>query len=299
MRKITFLSSFFIKILALLFMTFDHVGLFLEMQYYYDETLLEIASVFRILGRLALPLFAFMIVEGVLHTRNYGKYMLRLGIMATIISIIFIVLEYSRSFTEFATLLRAGNIFLDLSLLALTIYLLKHPNWKIKLLTLLPIAFSILSFMVKMYETAGPMDIHWFPAFVTLQYDWLTIGLGLAFFASYYAANLYINATYSITSLDIETWKQNGNYRLLVNVFAIFLATIVHIGFYLTAYAWPDGVFWDYQIQLYAIFSGAFILLYSGKRGYNAKWFQYGSYLYYLIHLGIILLIMIIINGGI
>ena len=45
------------------------------------------------------------------------------------------------------------------------------------------------------------------------------------------------------------------------------------------------------KIQLFAMFSGAFVLLYNGRRGYNKKWFQYGSYLYYPIHLGIIFLI--------
>ena len=46
-----------------------------------------------------------------------------------------------------------------------------------------------------------------------------------------------------------------------------------------------DWVYWVPGIQNAAMIAGAFILLYSGKRGYNAKWFQYGSYLYYPIHL--------------
>ena len=144
MHKLTFLSSFFIKILALLFMTFDHVGYFVQLQYWYDDSLLELATIFRLIGRLALPLFAFMIVEGVLHTKNFNKYILRLGIMASLISLLFIVLEYSYSFSEFDSLLRAGNIFLDLLLLAVCIYCLKHPNWKIRFITLLPIIFSAL-----------------------------------------------------------------------------------------------------------------------------------------------------------
>lgn len=298
MRKITFLSSFFIKILALLFMTFDHIGLFFEMQYWYDETILEIATTFRLLGRLALPLFAFMIVEGVIHTKSIGKYLLRLGIMASLISIPFMVLEYSNSFQDFASLERAGNIFLDLLLLAVAVYCLKHPNWKMKLLTLLPLGFSLLSFAVKMIEQSQAMDIHWFPAFMTLQYDWLTILLGIGFFISYYLADLYIKTTYSLTSLDKDMWLENGNYRLLVNIIAIFVASVVHVVFYLTIYIWPEAIFWDAKLQLYAIFSGAFILFYSGKRGYNAKWFQYGSYLYYPFHLLVILLMFIIINGG-
>ena len=39
MRKITFISSFFIKVFALLFMTLDHVGLYLRMQYFDNDGL--------------------------------------------------------------------------------------------------------------------------------------------------------------------------------------------------------------------------------------------------------------------
>ena len=279
-------------------MTFDHVGYFVQLQYWYDDSLLELATIFRLIGRLALPLFAFMIVEGVLHTKNFNKYILRLGIMASLISLLFIVLEYSYSFSEFDSLLRAGNIFLDLLLLAVCIYCLKHPNWKIRFITLLPIIFSILSFVVKAIEQRDGIDIHWFPAFITMQYDWLTILLGIGFFISYYLADLYIKATYSTTYLDIDTWKQNGNYRLLVNTIAVFMATLVHVLYYVVAFTNQEVVFWDYKGQLYAIFSGAFILIYSGKRGYNAKWFQYGSYLYYPLHLLALLIVYIIVNGG-
>ena len=298
MRKITFLSSFFIKVFALLFMTFDHVGLFLQMQYYSEPSLMQLADAFRLVGRFALPLFAFMIVEGVMHTKSFGKYIFRLGIMAALVSLFFIVLEYSGLFTGLGSLLRAGNIFLDLLLLAVTIYCLKHPDWKIKLITLLPLAFSILSFAVKMVENAETIDILWFPAFITLQYDWLTIVLGLGFFVSYYLADLYIKVTEQYTALDKEMWIQNGNYRLLVNIISVVLASIIHFVYYACAYIWPNGVFWDYHMQLYAIISGAFILFYSGKRGYNAKWFQYGSYLYYPLHIIVIFIVYIIVNGG-
>ena len=298
MRKMTFLSSFFIKILALLFMTLDHLGLFF-LEFMYDPDIVELANVFRLLGRLALPLFAFMIVEGVMHTKSIGKYTLRLGIMASLISTLYIILEYSNNFHDFDSLLRAGNIFLDLLLLAIAVYCLKHPNWKIKLITLLPVAFSILSFIVKMIETAEIIDIHWFPAFITLQYDWLTIFLGLGFYCAYLLADAYIKVLEPQTGLSKDIWISQGNYRILVNIIAVVLGSIVHFLYYGCVYIWPTYIFWDYHTQIYAILSGAFILLYSGKRGYNAKWFQYGSYLYYPLHLLAILVIYVIIYGGI
>lgn len=75
------LSNFWLKIIALLTMTIDHLGYLLPS---YNP---ELANVFRYIGRLALPLFCFMIVEGAIHTKNFKKYALRLGIMASIISL--------------------------------------------------------------------------------------------------------------------------------------------------------------------------------------------------------------------
>lgn len=295
MRKIAFLSSFFIKIFALLFMTLDHVGLFLRMQFYDNSGLMVVSEVFRSFGRLALPLFAFMIVEGVIHTKSIGKYLLRLGIMASLVSTAFIVMEYSPTFSSFDSLLRAGNIFIDLILVAVMVYCLKHPKWYIKLITLLPIAFSILSFVVKGIETEQHMYIHWFPCFLTMQYDILTILLGLVFYLSYKLADLYIS---TIGGYDKSVWEETGGYRLLVNIIMVVLATLVHLFYYAFHYMWPDGVFWDYSLQLYALISSAFFLFYSGKRGYNAKWFQIGSYIYYPLHIAIIALMFIILNGG-
>ena len=298
MKRITFLSSFFIKVFALLFMTLDHIGQFLTMQYPNSVTAMDVSNVFRTFGRLAMPLFAFMIVEGVLHTKSFKKYLLRLGIMASLISFVFITLEYIHPMSEFSSLYRAGNIFLDLTLLAIAVYFIKHPNKYYRLITLLPVAFSILSFVVKGIEYSSQIDILWFPYFLTMQYDWLTIVLGLGFFFAYPLADLYIKYLQPVSGMDKEMWIINGKYRFLVNLISILLTSIVHIFYYLFVYFWPQSVFWDAGMQVYALFSGAFILLYSGKRGYNAKWFQYGSYLYYPLHLITLAIVVIILNGG-
>ena len=298
MHKITCLSSFILKVVALITMAFDHVGYLLEVMYSTDLDILQMAGIFRIIGRLAFPLFVFMIVEGVIHTKNFKMYMLRLGIMATAIMIFFIVIDYSWIHQYAAGFLRAGNIFLDLMLIALSIYLLRQKEiWK-KLLTLLPLMYSILSFVVKGLETANNIDIHWFPNFLSMQYDWFGIVMGLGFYASYLLGDLYIKATESTTNMDKSIWEANGNYRLLVNIISIVMLAVANLLYYCTKFYWPKGVFWSLKIELYSIISGALILLYNGKRGYNAKWFQYGSYLFYPLHMIIIFAVYIIINGG-
>ena len=63
------LSNNQLKIIALVAMTIDHVGAYLFPQIQW----------LRIVGRLAFPIFAYMIAEGCHHTRNMGRY---LGTMA-------------------------------------------------------------------------------------------------------------------------------------------------------------------------------------------------------------------------
>jgi len=295
--KFPFLSSFFIKVFALLFMTFDHVGLLLRTSSYnYD--VLQLSNVFRTIGRLALPLFVFMIVEGVIHTKHFGKYALRLGIMATFITIVLIIIAYADFGFDTSSIAGAGNIFLDLILVALAIFLLKHPNKLIKLLVILPIGLSVLSFVVKGYENAYNATIHWYPTWLYLQYDWFSMLLGILFYLSYKVGDIYISVMKNQFNVDEAYWEIAGHKRFLINIIQVFSLCLVSVFYYCFKYMWPGAVFWDVETQLFAMLSGVFILLYNGKRGYNAKWFQYGSYLYYPLHLGIIILIFIILNGG-
>lgn len=57
-----------LKILAMITMTCDHVGLYLLPQF----------PVLRILGRLAMPIYAYMIAQGCRHTHDRRRYLLRL-----------------------------------------------------------------------------------------------------------------------------------------------------------------------------------------------------------------------------
>lgn len=79
MRDIRFLSGNLIKILACIFMTFDHIGLICFPN----------IVIFRIIGRLAMPLFAYMISEGAYYTKNRIKYLLNLLIFGIPIQIVY------------------------------------------------------------------------------------------------------------------------------------------------------------------------------------------------------------------
>lgn len=73
------MSSFIIKIIALIAMTFDHTG----------KILLDNNLLLTTIGRIAFPLFAFQIIEGFYHTKNLKKYLLRLFLVALIAEVPF------------------------------------------------------------------------------------------------------------------------------------------------------------------------------------------------------------------
>lgn len=68
-----------LKILAMLTMTVDHVGLQLLPQY----------PILRIIGRLSFPIFAYMIAEGCHYTKNRQKYLLTLAGMALLFQLVY------------------------------------------------------------------------------------------------------------------------------------------------------------------------------------------------------------------
>ena len=282
------LSGFWLKIIALLTMTIDHIGLSFNIE------------PMRYIGRLALPLFCFMIAEGAIHTKSFKKYALRLGIMASFISIAILLSETIPFFKNNGLSMRdAGIIFVDLLLGALAIYLLKQKQWYFKVLAILPVAFGVTSAIVTAADSCRCYgEILWFPYFIRTQYGWYAIVLTIGFYFAHLLCSGFISYLSSNSGVDRELYKGSNIERNALNMISVMVLAAITMANYLSDYFLktyfnlPDGLI---RIQLFAIASGAFILLYSGLRGYNKKWFQYGSYLYYPLHMAVIALIQIII----
>ncbi len=97
-----FLSGFAIKIIAVILMTIDHIGLL-----FIDYLPTEIYLAMRVLGRLSMPLFAFMITEGARHTRSKAKYLCLIGVMAVSCTIFSYIYNGSVSINIFGSFLFA------------------------------------------------------------------------------------------------------------------------------------------------------------------------------------------------
>lgn len=77
--RLRILNNNALKLIAVLSMTIDHVGFIL----------FPGAMWLRCIGRLAFPIYAFLITEGYVHTHNVRRYMLRLGLLALVSEIPF------------------------------------------------------------------------------------------------------------------------------------------------------------------------------------------------------------------
>lgn len=112
------LNGFQLKVLAIILMTIDHVGAVIFPQYKW----------MRIVGRLAFPIFAFLCVEGIIHTSNSNRYLLRLGVFALVSELPFDIL-----FNRNLIYMGSQNIFFTLFIGVMCIDILrkdKYQSWK-------------------------------------------------------------------------------------------------------------------------------------------------------------------------
>ena len=79
------LTGNMLKILAMLTMTIDHIGMLLLPQY----------RILRIIGRLSMPIYAFMIAEGCHYTHDRKAYFLRLFGLAILCQVVYAAVDRS------------------------------------------------------------------------------------------------------------------------------------------------------------------------------------------------------------
>ncbi|MEE1195258.1 MAG: TraX family protein [Lachnospiraceae bacterium] len=145
--KMKIFSGSALKTIAILSMTIDHfaaVVLYWGILYYnqpvYEGTsLYTVYIVYRIMrsiGRIAFPIYCFLLVEGFMHTGSRPKYLLRLGIFALISEIPFDLAIKNQLITwEYC------NVFFTLCLGFLAMWALEY--FKNKIYISLPIAAVI------------------------------------------------------------------------------------------------------------------------------------------------------------
>ncbi|MBP5694575.1 MAG: hypothetical protein J6X03_03910 [Bacilli bacterium] len=282
-------SSFILRTIALVSMTFDHVAKMMAVFLPPSETLSTIYTIFNIIGRLAFPIYLFLIIEGFVFTKDYKKYLIRMGAMAGIIFVGFVgasfIVEDISSF-----LLYLGNIFLDLTLYLVFFYFLFNKNKLLKPLALLPLGYNVLVLLIQngTIYINNPLAINFISGLLT-QYSVLNIFIMPLFPIVFCLFTFLKNKITKTEEPSYELKESNFNTRMYV--FAI-IVLIVGLLCYLFTYYPQINRHIDYALQTYMLISIAFILLYNGSKGYSNKFIQIAYYLYYPLHLVIIFLIV-------
>ena len=136
LREYTKKQSTYIKLIAIITMFLDHLGLMI-----YPEL-----TIYRIVGRIAFPLFAFQLGIGYIHTQNKIQHIIKVLIFALLIQSAYIVAEIFFDIQKNYYIL---NIFFTLFFGLLLIYLYdKRKNVLLFIVLLIPVLLELL-FKVK------------------------------------------------------------------------------------------------------------------------------------------------------
>lgn len=113
----------FLKIVALITMIIDHFGFYFS--YMLND---DLYSILRIIGRISMPIFAFLIVEGFGHTKNVRKYITRIAIFALITQFILALLDkamYRYNIETYYDISSKLNILFSFMLSLISLYFIK------------------------------------------------------------------------------------------------------------------------------------------------------------------------------
>lgn len=126
------LSGSTLKLLAIITMFIDHVGAAVLARLIitgnYTENLYKTYLAMRYIGRIAFPIFCFLLIEGFLHTRDRKKYALRLLVFAAISEIPF-DLAFSSKVLEFGHQNVFFTLFIGLVTISAIHYVEERQDW--------------------------------------------------------------------------------------------------------------------------------------------------------------------------
>ena len=247
MKRIAVLNSNVLKIVAAITMLIDHLGVLVFPQY----------VIFRIIGRISFPLYAFMIAEGCKYTKNRLRHFLTVFGLGSVFQLVFWLV----------TRVEYMGILITFSVSILLIYVLQDfknqlNQGKLYSKTLMGALFVLLVTL----------------AFVVTEsviFDYGIMGIMLP-------------VLFSVPSIITRSNEQgkSGFARVVdSNLTRVLIASAV-----LVLYAVKEGQ----GVYYYALLSSPFILLYSGRRGkLRLKWF---FYIFYPTHLVAIYLIFYLLK---
>jgi len=228
------MSTFIIKIIALLTMIIDHSGHVVQRVYGWDAGL-----ILRYIGRIAFPLYAFLLGQGCKNTKNINKYLGRLLLFAFISEIPYDLFRFNiglprgmrLSFMDFSS----QNVFFTLFLGGLTIAVYMHAKKAHEK------HLAAIMGILAMLSAAVAAEI------LATDYSWSGVMLIAA----------------PVIASEGMPGEKAKKYLYIIFFVACLCAIYFNAGLVMLAFA---------------MISVIFILLYNGERGRSMKWFFYIMY---------------------
>lgn len=246
------LTSNKLKIIAIILMILDHIG-----YYFVSYISKEAFDILRFFGRMAMPIFAFLIVQGFFHTKNLKIYIFKLFVTATIFQ---------------------GLLF--------GLGIINHvyvPNFYIVINTYLNILYSFVLSLIMLW-LIDKKDIY---KKRTVNYILKITGIAVIALL-YYLIDLELGLRVPVTILGMyiaEKIKKSGKSAEISQV--IMLITLV-----LALFADYENL----QFNLPSILSLFIISLYNGERGKKNKWISASFYIFYPLHHIILYVIALVLT---
>lgn len=187
-----FISNFDLKIIAIITMTIDHIGAIM-----YPNI-----DIFRIIGRVSFPIFAFLLVEGFNHTSNKLKYFLRLILFAIITQPIY---DYTFNNHELNILFTFSLSFLLLSSLEFIKKIISKYSKGIENYLYKTVFYSLIYILFVLFS-------------IILNVDYQALGISLVFIF-YLVPNLYLSFLLYLLAVTFLATNTIQFYSLLSFIF--------------------------------------------------------------------------------
>ena len=195
-KKIQFLNGAQLKAIAIISMLIDHIN---KALIYPNLTssqggLTTVSNVFDKIGRIAFPLFCFLLVEGFFKTRSRKKYLINLLVFGVISEVPFDMFTTSSYFNK-----NWNNVMFALALVLVTIWII--DVLKVKMQNKKKVYWYLVSFAIVAVMSTVSM-------LLALDYEHHAILIGYFFYLFHDAQLLSIPFAYA--SIYTEPWSLLG-----------------------------------------------------------------------------------------
>lgn len=284
------LTAFQIKVIALVCMTLDHIASFgfeIPVVARYDTYL-------RAVGRIAAPLFLFLLAESVRHTKSKPKFVLRLYLAGMGVGLFDAAMNLF--FGDVLGYRTPGNIIFTFFYAALHIVLIEGVicAWqdryfrKVALLSCVLILSLIPSIFFNAIYHAVPMGDSMASWIIPQQ---LRSSLIPSFYDVDYGIGLVV---LGVVFYFVKTKKRQCCVFALFCLLCVIGAIVgrYHYNIYRVSLFGFTNTFLDF-FQCRMVLALPFMALYNGERGRGYKWFFYG---YYPLHRQLIVIISALVT---